>query len=84
MQCMKRESERANKTQMLSTRFVPTHKIQIQIVVSFGCLHFEAAFLYSTVFCSALCIYYIAPIWMLYFLFLLYNERMYLVCYKHI
>lgn len=48
--------------------FVTTHKVQIQIVVSFSCLHFECcgcgcgcACCYSLLLCAV----HIAPIWML-------------------
>lgn len=46
--------------------FVTTHKVQIQIVVSFGCLHFECcgsgcACCHSLLLCAV----HIAPIWML-------------------
>lgn len=63
----RRARERVNTIQMLHTRSVTTHKTQIQIVVSFGCLHFEAAFSHCalcmncTLCCSALCMYILHP-----------------------
>lgn len=56
-------------------RSVTTHKTQNQIVVSFGCLHFEAAFSLAVLPCSALCMYILHPLARCVFSFLLCSEH---------